>query len=78
MSPFPFMMQQGKVDSKGMPIFQTPGKHEVKQQINPTLFKNYLPLIGQQQWNNLISSARAQGISDEDIQAGLQMIQKMR
>lgn len=87
MNPMQFMMNQmgnmsnmvkGQTNAKGMPIFTAPGKHEAKQQINPILFKQYIPMVNQSQWDNLIAQARQQGISEADIQAGLQMIQKMK
>ena len=87
MNPMQFMINQmgnmgnmvkGQTNAKGMPVFTVPGKHEARQQINPMLFKQYIPMINQSQWDNLITQARQQGISETDIQAGLQMIQKMK
>ena len=87
MNPMQFMMNQmgnmwnmvkGQTNAKGMHVFTAPGKQEVKQPTNPTLFKQYIPMVNQSQWDNLIAQARQQGISEADIQAGLQMIQKMK
>lgn len=54
MNPMQFMMNQmgnmgnmvkGQTNAKGMPVFTAPGKHEAKQQINPMLFKQYIPMV---------------------------------
>ena len=71
MNPMQFMMNQ--MGNMGNMV-----KGEAKQQINPILFKQYIPMVNQSQWDNLIAQARQQGISEADIQAGLQMIQKMK
>ena len=38
-------MVKGQINAKGMPVFTAPGKHEAKQQINPILFKQYIPMV---------------------------------
>jgi hypothetical protein len=46
--------------------------------VNPQQFQQWLPQINQNMLQQLISRARQQGMSDSDIQAGLNFINSMR
>lgn len=68
-------MIKGQVNQNGMPIFNSP---QTSAPINPSLFRSYLPRISNSQMNWLIAQARQQGISETDIDAGLNQIKKVR
>lgn len=46
--------------------------------INPQQFKQWLPQINNNMLQQLVQQARQQGISENDIQAGLKFINSMR
>lgn len=54
------------------------GQQNMGPQINPSQFKTYLPQINENMMNQLIQQARQQGISEEEIQQGLNFINSMR
>ena len=45
---------------------------------NQQQFKNWLPNLNQSMLNQLVSQARAQGIPENEIQAGLQIINQFK
>ena len=46
--------------------------------VNPQQFQQWLPQVNQNMLQQLINQARQQGMSDSDIQAGLNFINSMR
>ena len=62
--------------------FQLPPQMRPQQQqmtgVNPQQFQQWLPQINQNMLQQLINQARQQGMSDADIQAGLNFINSMR
>lgn len=62
--PIPFPTQQ-KMGMKNIPI-------------NQQQFKQFLPMMNENMLNQLITQARQQGISEQDIQNGLNFINSMR
>ena len=46
--------------------------------INPQQFQQWLPQLNQNMLQQLIAQARQQGISDKDIQAGINFINQLR
>jgi hypothetical protein len=62
-------------------LFPLPPQMRPQQQmtgVNPQQFQQWLPQINQNMLQQLISRARQQGMSDSDIQAGLNFINSMR
>ena len=60
--------------------FQFPMSPQRPQQIgvNPQQFQQWLPQLNQNMLSQLITQARQQGMSEQDIQAGLSFINQMR
>ena len=46
--------------------------------INPQQFKQMVPMLNQNILQQLVQQARSQGISDQDIQQGLNYIQSLK
>lgn len=46
--------------------------------INPQQFKQMVPMLNQNILQQLVQQARAQGISEQDIQEGLNYIQNLK
>lgn len=61
-----------------MPNFQGGPQGNFSQPINQQQFMMGLSQLNQQTLNELISRAKLQGISEQDIQAGLNFINKYR
>ena len=63
-------------------LFPLPPQMRPQQQqmtgVNPQQFQQWLPQINQNMLQQLINQARQQGMSDSDIQAGLNFINSMR
>lgn len=60
-----------------------PLPHQMRPQsqqtgVNPQQFQQWLPQINQNMLQQLINQARQQGMSDADIQAGINFINSMR
>lgn len=60
-----------------------PLPHQMRPQsqqtgVNPQQFQQWLPQINQNMLQQLINQARQQGMSDVDIQAGVNFINSMR
>lgn len=52
--------------------------HQQVTGINPQQFQKWLPQINDNMMQQLIQQARQQGISEADIQAGLNFIKQLR
>lgn len=77
MNPIQAMMKLNQ--SLGQAPAQTaPGRHEARQPINPAVFQRCVGGLSDKKLEALVAQARQQGISEDDIQSGLQMISKMR
>lgn len=80
MNPANMMMRQmmgGNMPGKGMgPLGRTSGNSA--PQIDKNKMRQYAGSIDDVQLNNLAAQARAQGIPDADIQAGLNFIKQLR
>ena len=60
--------------------FQFPMPQPRPQQngVNPQQFQQWLPQLNQNMLSQLINQARQQGMSEQDIQAGINFINQMR
>lgn len=63
-----------------MNLFQQLPQQRQPQQtgVNPQQFRQWLPQLNQNMLQQLIAQARQQGISDNDIQTGLNYINQLR
>ena len=57
---------------------QFPMQPQQQTGVNPQQFQQWLPQINQNMLQQLVNQARQQGMSDLDIQAGLNFINSMR
>lgn len=55
-----------------------PQRNQMNIPINQQQFKQFIPMMNQNMINQLIAQARQQGISEQDIQNGLNFINSMR
>lgn len=60
--------------------FQFPMPQQPNRQsgINPQQFQQWLPQLNQNMLSQLINQARQQGMSEQDIQTGINFINQMR
>ena len=60
-----------------MPVQQMYGQKQAVPQIDPQQFRQFAITLNDNALNNFAQQARAQGISEQDIQRGIQFIKSL-